>query len=67
MMALGALHAGAEEELCDILHLLLHVFDLTIPGDGRVLIEIACCGDDLAYELVEGFVVDEGVVEPLAD
>jgi hypothetical protein len=64
MMALGALHARAEEELRDVFHLLLLLLHLTIPRDGRVLFEITCGSDDFAHELVVGFVVRDAVANP---
>ena len=64
MMTLRTLHAGAEEELGDVLHLLLHLFDLTIPGNGRILIKITGGGDDFAHELIVRFVVGDAVANP---
>ncbi len=63
-MALRTLHASAEEELRHVLHLLLHVLHLTIPGDRRMLVEIPGGGDDFAHELVVGLVVGDAVANP---
>ena len=63
-MALCTLHASAEEELRHVLHLLLHVLHLTIPGDRRMLVEIPGGGDDFAHELVVGLVVRDAVANP---
>ena len=64
VMALRTLHAGAEEELGDVFHLLLHFFDLTIPGNWGILIKITRGGDDFAHELIVRFVVGDAVANP---
>ena len=66
-MALRTLHAGAEEELRHVLHLLLLLFDLSIPRHGRAVIDVACGGDDFTHEAVVRFVVRDAVADPLPE
>ncbi len=63
-MALRALEPQAEEELRGVFELLLRLLHLAIPGDRRILVDLAGGGEDLADELVVRLVRVQAVADP---
>ena len=63
VMALSALDAGTEKQLGNVLELILHGLDLTVPGDRRMLLHFARCGDHFPNELIIGLVLIQAVFE----
>ena len=67
MVALGALHAGAEEQLRGILHLRLHGLHLAIPCGGGVLAHVPGGGEYGAGKLIVTYVLVQAIADPAVE
>ena len=67
MVALGALHAGAEEQLRGVLHLRLHGLHLAIPCGGGVLAHVPGGGEYGAGKLIVTYVLVQAIADPAVE
>lgn len=67
MVTLGALEANAEEELGGVFHLLVELVDLAIPGNRRVVRNVAGSGQNGADKIIVGQILPHAFANPIVE
>src|SRR5438094_5940804 len=64
MVALGALHSSAEEELRGVFEFGLWIAHALVPDDSGIVLKVARRGEDFAHKAIVGFVLEQTVANP---